>query len=195
MECSVQTILLNPRDVYIINYSNPALFPLSLFCILGIWWHSVGRIHFPITWLLRPQAQVQAPQHPTEPTVALLLSKSRALPHTISSLILYTAKTWRCCVSSKQPAVSYTHPFAYVVSSARRETEVNTNSASRQLITTTASALRKRTEVHKESGGCGAAQRARQDGWMFVTMGDICSNHIFCHRPLACILLPYSGLW
>lgn len=86
--------------------------------------------------------------------------------------------------------VPYTRPFAYVVSSARRETEVNTNSASRQLIT-----LRKRTEARKESGGCGVAQRARQDGWMFVTMGDICSNHIFCRRPLACILLPYSGLW
>lgn len=43
--------------------------------------------------------------------------------------------------------------------------------------------------------GCGVAQCAGQDGWMFVAMGDICSNHIFCHRPLACVLLPYFGLW
>lgn len=42
--------------------------------------------------------------------------------------------------------------------------------------------------------GCGVAQCVGQDGWMFVTMGDIYSNHIFCPGPLACILLPYFGL-
>lgn len=90
--------------------------------------------HVSAQCLLRPQDQVQTPQHPTKPSVVLLLSKSRALPHTTSSLIFHAAKTSRCLVSSKQWAVSYTHSSALIVFSTKREIEVNTNSASGWLI-------------------------------------------------------------